>query len=619
MGNIRKYEVPQYLHAALRALLPPDDILPSECAERHRKLNSKTTNLSGPWRNEVTPYLVDIMDDFADPEKERVIFVKPTQVGGTQVILNAILYAILHHPGPMLIAEPTDALRDYLSQFELQPMIDECPELKELYLEAESQRNEKNFTNCHVTLATAGSIGDTAMRSIMWLFIDEIDKIMRAAGKEAHQVDLLLERIKTFRGKRKAYLTGTPTSSSGRIWREMEAADVLKHYFVPCPHCGTYQEFKMSNIRFPGKELEDGTLLSNKDRSEQAVYVCSAPGCGGVIEDHHKTDMLIEGEWREVRRNARRASSVAYWINTIYSNFVTFQEVAYAFLEAKDSPEQLQNFTNSWLAEAWEELRTKTSADLVLARVTDVPRFTVPDWAKMITAGVDVQENCLYYTIRAWGDYLTSQCIDQGQVSSLAEIEKIMTMEYRREDGVQMVVDLSLIDAGYSTDEIYEFCYYNAEWAAPVMGNKPQLTYYKLSVIQKEDHIAHGMRLVLADAGKYKDMIHGRLRKENGNGSWMVYKDCDEEYAQQITSEHKIVERKGGVDISKWVKKHGNSQNHLLDCEVYAAAAADVLQVRSLYLRQEGDATEAERETIPEDVQLEQELQTNGGVGAWKV
>lgn len=35
--------------------------------------------------------------------------------------------------------------------------------------------------------------------------------------------------------------------------------------------------------------------------------------------------------------------------------------------------------------------------------------FELPPWTKLLTGGVDVQETSLYWTIRAWGDYSTSQ------------------------------------------------------------------------------------------------------------------------------------------------------------------------------------------------------------------
>ena len=600
--RVKRYEVPEYLCRALRALLPPENMRVSQWAARYRQLSPKTANLAGPWRNEVTPYLVGPMDEFNNPVTERIIFCKPTQVGGTQVIVNVVGWAVMQNPGPILIAEPTEKLQDYLSEFEIQPAIRDCPELNEFFLDRESEKSELKFTNSHVTIATSNSVSDAAMRAVMILCLDEVDKYPARNKTEGDQVSLFLERLRTYRGRSKAYITSTPSLRTGRIWREMEAADVLRHYFVPCPHCGEFIEFKFSNIRWPGKYdgPDPAVELSDSDRAEQAVYVCPAEGCGGIIEDWMKQDMLCKGEWRDVHRNAKRARSVAFWINAIYSPFVTFQAVAAMHLRTHKDPGEHQTFVNSWLAEPWEELRLRNNANIVLDRQTKTPQYVVPAWARLLTAGVDVQEKHLYYTIRAWGEQMTSQCIDHGMVATLEEIREIMNLEYRRTDGEAFQVILTLIDAGFATDEIYQFCYYNADWAAPVLGDRVvQSQYYRLSIIEKENSVANGMTLVLANGGMLKSMIHGRLRKEigesdgAGSGSWMVFQGCDQEYAQQVTAEQEVVERRGGAEVKKWVKKTSHAANHYLDCEVYAAAAAEVRRVRTMHLQQTGHTTPA--------------------------
>jgi len=98
---------------------------------------------------------------------------------------------------------------------------------------------------------------------------------------------------------------------------------------------------------------------------------------------------------------------------------------------------------------------------------------------------------------------------------------------------------------------------------------------------------AYGMNLVLVDTGKYKDMIAGRMQKKNGSGSWMVYQGCDREYAEQVTAEHKVNVKMGNGKVKQeWQQKTSHADNHYLDCEVYATAAADILGVRTLHLNE---------------------------------
>ena len=574
----RKFEITNYQKEALRFLKPPENITVTQWADKYRILDAKTSAMPGPWRTEHTPYLQGIMDEFNNYETEEIVYVKPTQVGGTECLQNMVGYIIQQDPAPTMIVYPTDKLAESISDKRLQPMIKASPNLKSRFSENESTKLELQFDSMYLTLAGSNSPSSLSSRAIRYLFLDEVDKYPGASKKEADPISLARERTKTFHNK-KIFLTSTPTLREGHIWKAMEDADIEKHYFVPCPHCGEYIELKMKQIQFP-----KGEDMSYADRAEFATYVCQECGC--IITDRDKPDMLRLGEWRVVKENTKFARKVAFWMNTLYSPFVRFSEVAKEFLESHDDPEKLQNFVNSWLAEPWEDTKLKTSADLVMERQTEYEEFIVPEWTKVLTAGVDVQENCFYWSIRAWGDFFTSQNIAHGQAYSFQEVERIMNLSYQMPDSTPLVVALALIDSGNDTDRVYDFCANNSEWALPSKGaSNNMLTHYKLSKVNKADSKAYGMNLVLVDTGKYKDMIAGRMRKDNGTGSWMVYKNCDMEYATQVTAEHKVNVKNGkGVVKQEWRLKTAHADNHYLDCEVYALCAADILGVRTMHL-----------------------------------
>ena len=563
--------------------------------------------IPGPWRNSVTPYLVEIMDTFGDDVVEKVIFVKPTQVGGTSAMENILGNLIDQAPAPTMIVYPSDDLAERTVDAKLEPMIKACKVLSEKYREHISKKLQLKFGTMTVYLNGANSPADLASTNIRDLFLDEVDKYPGASKKEADPVSLAIERTKTYTTNRYIFMTSTPTLKTGHIWKAKEEADAEKHYFVPCPHCGQFIELKFAQIKWPSKDV----VPEKRERAEMASYVCQA--CGAVITDQHKGKMLEAGRWEYVRKSAEHPKSVAYWINTLYSPFTRFSEIAYEFMKSKDDPELLQNFTNSWLAEPWEDTRLKTNADLVMERQTDVPAWELPEWTKLLTGGIDVQENCLYWTIRAWGDFMTSQNVAHGQALSMAEVERVMNTEFKLPSGEKMMVELALMDSGDQTDEVYNFCISNYDWVRPCKGSSTPLQgHYRISTVDKAGSQANGMQLVIVDGGKYKDMIAARMRRPNGRGSWMVHKDCDLEYAEQVTAEHKITERSKGKVIQKWDVKTSHAANHYLDCEVYAAAAADMQEVRSLFLQNQEEKPEAKvdqpprQETAPEEKWIRQ-------------
>lgn len=589
-----------FMRVIQKALRPREELTVSQWAERFRVLGG-ASNLKGRWSNDITPYLVGIMDALNAPDIRRIFFCKASQIGGTEALINMLCYIIHWSPAPTMIVYPNDDLAKDISNDKLKPAFRLIPDIKRIFFEDSSKELRLRFETMVLYLRGAGSPSKLASKEIKYLFFDEIDKMGGASQKEASPYNLALERTKTYRPQEKVYACSTPTLKTNYIWDLCDNADEVRHFSVRCPHCGEWIELIFKQIRFD--EDEDHTMSSH-ERAQTAVYICQECGC--QISDADKPRMLREGEWRAVKkRGTGKPRSVGFWLPALYSVFLKWSDIAEEFLDSKDDPEKLQNFTNSWLAEPWEDTQLKTTEDLVKERQTDLEEHIVPAWARMLTAGVDVQETSLYYTIRAYGDHTTSQNITHGQVLSFSDIERVMDGEFRTEDGRTMIVSLALIDSGFQADDTYDFCIDHPDWALPCKGvSNPMASRYRISKIDKVDSRAYGMQLVLVDGDKIKDSIASRMRRENGSGSWMVYRGCDDEYARQVTAEHKVYVKGGnGSRRLKWVQKHSHAANHYLDCEVYSMAAAEMLGVRTLHLqeRQETDARERSEPYAPEE------------------
>lgn len=84
----------------------------------------------------------------------------------------------------------------------------------------------------------------------------------------------------------------------------------------------------------------------------------------------------------------------------------------------------------------------------------------------------------------------------------------------------------------------------------------------------------------------------------------MVYQGCDLDYAEQVTSEHKVNVRSGNRTTQEWRQKTSHADNHYLDCEVYAMCAADMLGARSFHLEElEMETKEPEQKPEPKPEQ----------------
>ncbi len=570
-----------FMRCMKKALKPPENLTVSQWAEKYRVL-SESSAIPGPWKNDQTPYLAEIMDCLNDPYIQHITFVKPTQVGGTEALINMIGWIASMNPSPTMIVYPTDDLAKNISNDRLKPAFMKSPELRRLFYETNSNELNLKFKNMNLYLRSGGSPSKLASNPIKYLLFDEIDKMPGASKKEASPYNLALQRTGTFKYSKKIYACSTPTIKENYIWSLHEAAEEQKMFFVPCPHCGQYILLEWKYVKFPKYyDNANENEMPIKERAAAAYYVCKE--CGGVIEDRHKRAMVRKGEWRTVKKtHSGKARSVSFHLNALYANFITWEDAALEYLQSRKNPEEHQNFINSWLAEPWEDSSTKTSAEMVMERQSTEPAGVVPDWTYFLTAGVDVQETCVYFDIVAWGADMTSQSILHGQALSLSDLTEYMNFEYKKTNGEKFIISQALVDSGDQTDMVYEFCLYNSDWAIACKGIADDRNNYRISRINKIGANWDGQPLILVDGGKYKDLIAARLRRPNGIGSCMVHADCDLDYAEQLTNEHKVAEGTGHKRKLVWRPKYSHADNHYLDCRVYASCAADLCGARAL-------------------------------------
>ena len=564
---------PAWIANALKVLKPPEKLTVSQWADKYRILSELDSASPGHWRTSKTPYLKKVMDAFNDGFIRDITFCAGTQLGKTSAEQNMIGYAVSQEPGPMLIVYPSKELAKFTSEKRLQPLIQLSPDLCQHFDERSSKDLELTFDNMYIALTGANSPSDLSSRPVRYVFFDEIDKFPKWSGAEAGPLELAAERTKTFYNY-KIVKVSTPTLKNGNIWQSWESADVQYKFFVPCPHCGEMQELEFRQIKWPESADESEARMA-------AYYECRH--CHQLIDDRHKPGMLRGGTWKGEAKKKGRAHKVAFHLNSIYSPWLSFGDVAAKFLASKDEPALLMNFINSWLAEPWEDKSSRMQSDIVMEKALPYDRGRMPPAAQLLTAGVDVQLDHFWYAVRAWGPHMTSWLVDWGRLETWADIETVVNRNYADTNGEIHNVNLCCIDSGYNTDEVYTFCAHNMDVMVPTKGaSRPLKSRYSVSVLDKQAGL--GLRLYEMDTNQLKNFIASRMGIAPGErGSWNVYRDIEREYADQICSEQKVEkkDKKGHVSVA-WEKISSHAQNHLLDCETNNALAAEILGVRYL-------------------------------------
>lgn len=580
-----------------RAWRRPERITVSEWAEMYRYLNPFTSAEPGRWKTSRTPYLRGVMDAFTDPDIEEITVMAASQVGKTEAIYNMLGYVIDQDPGPALMVLPRETDARSVSQNRVLPMIKGSPALARYIPQStdDIKRIEYRFERMVLYFAGSNSPADLASRPIRYLFLDEIDKYPRFSGREADPVKLASERQKTFWNK-KTIKVSTPTTRDGYIYREYEKSDRCR-YFVPCPHCGEYQVLVFGQIKWPQEKKAD-IAKGEKFAWYECVY------CGEQIKDYEKPGMLDRGRWVpegcDIDSNGAISGDITvskhrgFSINSLYSPWLTWSDIASEFLRSKDYIELLMNFANSWLAEVWEEKVEETTVDKVRLLACDYEQGFVPDDVVVLTAGVDVQKDHFYYVLRGWGYEEQSWLVRCGTFEQWDDLVEILfrTDYVKKSTGEVLPVYMTSIDSGYRTDEVYHFVRHWSDRAKAIKG-QDELTdgrFYRASKIDINSRtgsvIKNGLVLWNLNTSGYKDRIN-RLVSSTDPVKWHLFSNPPDDYLRQFTSEHKVLIRNRSTGRAKevWQPKRVSIPNHYLDAEVYAVAAADI--IRALRLRRE--------------------------------
>ncbi|HWT00205.1 MAG TPA: phage terminase large subunit family protein [Pyrinomonadaceae bacterium] len=581
---------------ALRAAIPEAFLTVSMWAATYRFLSAERSARPGRWRNEVTPYLVEIMDSVTKPGVREVVFVKSAQIAGTEGANNIIGYFMHADPSPILYTCETEPKAEAWSKESLAPMIRDTPVLASIVSDARSRDSGntiegKSFAGGHLAIGYATSAATASSRPRRVVILDERDAYKETA--EGDYCKLAEKRTTTFPDAvifkpstprdRLEPEPGSPPDAPrySPIELEYENSD-KRRYHVPCPHCGEYQVLEWGRVKWDSEE----EVLD-------AYYVCTN-GC--LIEHEHKADMLARGKWIAEKPFKGR---VGFHLWEGYSPFVTWGQMAQNFLEAKKNKATLKVFINTSLAEGWEELPEQAHTDDLASR-REPFEAEVPDGVLVITASADVQGNRLETEIVGWGldeeSWSLKYEVIEGDPALPAVWEKLKelwTTPLAREDGTEMKVQAACVDSGgHHTKQVYRFCRQNRgrRWFAVKGSNTPGKPLVSKFTLQGRPPV----RLYTVGTEAAKDEISNRLLiTEPGPGCMHFPEGRDEDYFKQLRSERPVMRYTRGQGVRKWEKIRPSARNEALDLRVYATAALTILSPNLKALQRKRAAGEA--------------------------
>ncbi len=99
---------------------------------------------------------------------------------------------------------------------------------------------------------------------------------------------------------------------------------------------------------------------------------------------------IRQGEWPAT---VNFAGVAGFFINCLHSPWTPLAEAASEFLQAKNLPEQLRVFVNTYLGETWEVAGEQVDSLGLYERREDYGGDNLPEGVVVITAGVDIQDD----------------------------------------------------------------------------------------------------------------------------------------------------------------------------------------------------------------------------------
>lgn len=570
--------------------LKPDPILTvSQWADKHRILSQVSAAEPGRWRTSRTPYLREVMDNLSSTSPmQEIVYMKGTQVGGTECGNNWTGYVIDHVPGPMMWVLPRvdDAKKN--SKIRLAPLLESSERLRSKVKDARSRDSgntllQKEFPGGMLNLTGANSGAGLRSMPVRYIFFDECDAYPGDVQGEGDPIDLAKKRTDTFSSKKKLFYVSTPTIEGRSKIENLYNQSDQRKFFVPCPECGQMQWLQWDRLHW------------EKGKPETVYYECENDECKRHIKNWEKTTMLTNGEWRATSESVSPVM-VGYHLSGLYSPVGWFDWAScIRQWEAAHYPvkniEKLKTFINTVLGETWKDKGEAPEWEKIYKRRESYEINSVPNGVCFLTAGVDIQADRIEVEIVGWGKHKRSWSIDyrifEGDTSKLdsecwTELHSTLGEVWTTVNGADLTIRKMGVDSGFNTSIVYSWVkQFPITKVFALKGKDNQdviLNQGSLVDIKKgKRKIRNATKVFTVGVSTLKQELYGWLKQEAPDeGEQEPYGYChfpeyNEEHFKRLTSETLETKFVKGKKKYEWV---ANGRNEQLDCRVYARAAA---------------------------------------------
>lgn len=457
MGRFQTLE--DMVLATAEAVRPPERLTVAEATEKYRYVNNPGSYV-GPFKNDLTPYLIEPMNVLTSLDYTGMIFVGPAQCGKSDMSLNWLTYTAVCDPADLMHIDKAQAsARDWYQR-----------RVEKLFRDTKAVRDRllpgKHNTSTYSTKFTSGmlytlswpTVNELSGKPVGRLWLADYDRMDEDIGGEGSPYDLATQRMKSFGRfgmcaaesspsrviENSRWMPETPHQAppTGGILALYNRGDRRRWYW-PCLSCGKPFEPDFSLLKWP----DSADML---EAAEQVVMEC--PHCSHQYRDTHheatntpgkramnkrgfwlRDNESIDPETGEIVGTPIRSRIASFWLKGPAAAFADWTDMTLKYLkavhefEATGSEEALKTTINTdqGLPYLPHGIEAERLPEEMKARArSDLGERVVPEGVRFLVATVDVQKarfEVQVHGVKAPGDFVV---IDRFKIRKSARLDE---------------------------------------------------------------------------------------------------------------------------------------------------------------------------------------------------
>lgn len=607
----------RFLGQLFSLLDPPERLSTREYAETYRWLSNEVSAFPGKMDCMRTPFMLYVMECLDNIDIKVIVARKSAQISWSETQNSYISKHIDIDPQNIIMAFPRQASGKSYSNEKIRPMIKSNPRILEKIGNPDNCSFDfYKFPGGFLKLVTAGSATALKSTSAPILIVEEPDDLKEDLKGQGDALEIFTERQKTFE-ERKLLYGGTPSEEG---FSKVDAAfkqSNMMFYFVKCPDCGEEHTLDFEN-------LHCDKYLDNRIDKIYGVYDPSTahyrcPHCSSIWDDKKKNAAVDDAiNYNNKGWKATAKSEIyGFSFNELLSNFpgsslkMLAEKKLKAEVEAdKGKDGKLKSFVNNSMGLAYSPKTANISIEVLKEQRLDYPEKVVPASGIILTMGVDVQHNRFAVVIRAWGRNGNSWLVYWGEIFGFVKdpedpvwraLTELCLGKYTHavstaEHPISLGISACSIDSsdGNTSQLVYNWVKavnkakkdnrtYACKGSSDIGANTKEIFTVPsnpdgITSTAKRKTLAEssGVHVYMVGTQKAKDEVLRKLSLKGSKDRSFHYKECREDYEEQLLSNKKRISPSG--ERVRYELVFGK-RDEALDCEVLALHASRALHL----------------------------------------